>query len=571
MYVRLATALALAGLVCFFPRSALAWQEAHETGSDALVRVERNGRASVDLSLRWHVVHGPLRSVDVVNVDPRTDRETEVHVISEDGRELAVHVERRDERTLRISFDEPRALVRGNFTLRVQQHVDLAATGALARDGVRWRLAWSSPVAADGFEGARTVIELPEAPDPPRPIVAETGSLDETALATLRREPGRDVLELVRPHVARGEAVGWTVSLDPRGMTQVTDPRLRPAAEERPSPEPNRIREASLAIVLSAMALAFGLLVAHKTRAFRQLCTEHGAEPRALLPLPDVVRASVAGGAIACAVGLELAGAPTAAAGCIALSVLAASLRAPFAGPVARGPGRWLALRPEDAFARVAAPSHWLDAETGAGRVAGAVAAALVAAAAAAASRLDAVGPWLVVLDAAPLVPVFVTGTRSQLPPHAARSAAAWMRRAFRRLRPIAALRVTPWARIADQPPGPDELRLLVLPRAAMPGLIGVELGLSWCSTPVGWTARPEVLARVVDGTPAAAKLAVELPGVRLAPGLRADERVAVLHPRSTSRLGGVALARAVAAAFTDRRVAHPPQAWSAPERRAAA
>jgi hypothetical protein len=120
------------------------------------------------------------------------------------------------------------------------------------------------------------------------------------------------------------------------------------------------------------------------------------------------------------------------------------------------------------------------------------------------------------------------------------------------------------------QPAGPDELRLLVLPRAAMPGLIGVEVGLAWCSTPVGWTPRPEVLARVLDGSAAAAKLAVELPGVRLVPGLRADERVAVLQPRLTHSLGGVVLARALASALTDRRVARPPQAWGAPERRAA-
>jgi hypothetical protein len=575
MYVRLVTAFALAGLVCLLSRPAFAWHEAHEIGSDALVRVERDGTASIELSLRWHVVHGPLRSVDVVNVEPRTDVEPEVHVIAEDGRELAARAERRNERTLQIAFDDPRALVRGNFTVRVRFHADLAATGVLARDGARWRLAWSSPVAADGFDGARTVIELPAAADPPRPIVAETGSVDETALATLRREPGRDVLELLRPHVARGEAVAWTVTLDPRGMTQVTDPRLRPAAEEKPAPEPDRLHEACLAVALAAIAIAFGVLVARKTGAFRRSCGERGAELRALLPLPDAVRATLAGGAVGCAVGFELAGAPTAGAGCIALALLAASLRAPLARPVVRGPGRWLALRPEDAFAPAAGPSDWLDVETGAGRVAAAVAAALVAAAATIAGRLDPFGPWLVVLDAVPLVPLFVTGTRSQLPPHAARSAASWMRRAFHGLRSVAALRVTPWARLVDQPPGPDELRLLVLPRAAMPGLIGVELGLSWCSTPVGWTARPEVLARVVDGTPAAAKLATELPGVRLAPGLRADERVAVLQPRSTARLGGVALVRALATALTDRRVARPAAAgerpWSAPERRAAA
>jgi hypothetical protein len=143
------------------------------------------------------------------------------------------------------------------------------------------------------------------------------------------------------------------------------------------------------------------------------------------------------------------------------------------------------------------------------------------------------------------------------------------MAAAFRRLRSVETLRVAPWARVAAQPPGPDELRLLVLPRAAMPGLVGVEIGLAWCSTPVGWTARPEVLARVIEGTPAAAKLASELPSLRLVPGRRPEERVAVLPPRYPTRRGGISLVRALAGALTDRRVSYPPRVWTAPDRRA--
>jgi hypothetical protein len=145
------------------------------------------------------------------------------------------------------------------------------------------------------------------------------------------------------------------------------------------------------------------------------------------------------------------------------------------------------------------------------------------------------------------------------------------MAAAFRRLRSTESLRVAPWARLVESPDvafAADELRLLVLPRASMPGLVGVELGLAWSSTPVGWTARPEVLARVVDGTPAAAKLVAELPAVRLIPGRRPEERVAVLTPRTPTRRDGIALTRAVARALTDRRAASPPTAWTAAERR---
>jgi hypothetical protein len=101
-----------------------------------------------------------------------------------------------------------------------------------------------------------------------------------------------------------------------------------------------------------------------------------------------------------------------------------------------------------------------------------------------------------------------------------------------------------------------------------MPGLLGLEIGLAWSPTPVGWSNAPEVLARVLEGSPAAARLAQELPETRLVPGRRPDERVARLLPRTPTRAATTALARTLTEAFTDRRVALPPAAWTSPERR---
>ncbi len=570
MYGRLvgALAVALACLAWLAPARALASQEAHQTGNDIRVRVEPNGAASIVLQLRWVLAHGPLRSVDVPGIDPAAVVDPDVRISADDGRVLVARAARYDDRTVRVTLDDPRALVRGGFAFELRFQADLVATRALVREGARWRLTWSAPAAADGFDAQRTVFELPAAPDPPQPIVAETGAVDESAVMSFRREPGHDVLELVRPHVARGETVASTIRFDPRGMVGVVDPRLRPPPASLP--EPNRVREIAALAALLGLGVAFGLLVAHRGRAFRAACAERAARSRALLPLPDLVRASLAGAFLAAAVALELADANGAAAACIALATLSASLRAPLANRTARGPGRWLALRPQEAFAPSGAAPAWLDASTGAGRLAALLVAALVVATALAAARFGGLEPWLFALDAAPLVPLFATGTSSQLPPHAARSAVSFMASVFGRLQSTDTLRVAPWARLAEHPAGPDELRLLVLPRAAMPGLVGVEIGLAWSSTPGGWAARPEVLARVLDGTPAAAKLAAELPAVRLVPGRRPDERVAVLTPRTPTRLGGASLARALAGALTDRRVSYPPRAWSAPERRTA-
>ncbi|HEY8041042.1 MAG TPA: hypothetical protein VIF15_14650 [Polyangiaceae bacterium] len=538
-----------------------AWQEAHQTGDDAHVRVDSSGVAQVQHEVRWHVVRGPLRSIDLVNVDPAAALEPDVPVTTEDGRALMAHAARRDERTVRISIDEPRSLMRGNFTFDVRWQIDLVAARALARDGATWRLVWSAPVATDGFDAARTFLELPAAPDPPQPIVADTGAVDDGAVATLSREPGRDLLELVRPHVARGESPVWTVRLDPRALPLVVDPRLRPPSEAKPPAEPDRVIEASVAVALAALALAFGLLVAHRGRVFGAACKAKGAQAGGLLPLPDAVRAALAGLALAAGVALEMTGRTTAGAACVALATLAASLRAPSSRPAARGPGRWLALRPEEAFEVL--PGSWTSR---AASVLAGLAAVIVAAVVA--SRFDATGPWLVALDAVALVPLLATGRDSQLPPDGARSAAPWLSRAFRRLRAFSELRVSPWARVASEGERADELRLLVLPRVAMPGVVGIELGLAWSSTPVGWSATPEVLARVLDGSAAAAKLTCDVSAGRAVPGRRPDERVVRLVPRSPTRASSIALIRALADTLTDRRATVPAAAWTAPDRR---
>ena len=561
MVVRRAFAAAVALAALLVSGRADAWQEAHQTGDDVAVRIDARGGADVKHELRWHVVRGPLKSIDVIHVEPSVTLEPDVTITAEDGRSLLGHAARRDDRTVRVTIDEPRALMRGNFTFDVRWHVDLVASRALTRDGATWRLVWSSPVATDGFDAAHTVLELPAAPDAPQPILADTGAVDDGAVAALRREPGRDRLELVRPHVARGESPVWTVRVDPRALPGVTDPRLRPPGGASAPAEPDRVREAAMAVGLGALALLFGLCVHRKARAFAAACLARGARSRAVLPVPDAARAAIAGIALAGSAGLELYGRPTLGAVCVAVAALAAALRAPAFEPAARGPGRWLALRPEEAFA--AAPSTGArDALVAIAALAGCAAAACLA------RRFDPEGPWLVALDASAIVPLFVTGRACQLPPDGARTAAPWLARVFRTLHAVADLRVRPWARVPLAGFAPDELRLLILPRAATPGLLGIELGLAYGATPVGWSGAPEVLARVLEGSPAAARLARELPETRLGPGRRPDERVARMLPIAPTTTAAAALARALAGAFTDRRAACPPEAWTAPERR---
>jgi hypothetical protein len=290
---------------------------------------------------------------------------------------------------------------------------------------------------------------------------------------------------------------------------------------------------------------------------------------RGLLPLPDVARAAFAGVALSAAVAMQMAGETTAAAGCIALAILAAALRAPMVAAAARGPGQWVTLRPERAFCADPANGHWLDLSSPQGRTTALAGIVLLAAAVMVVRRFDATAAWLAALDAAPLVPLFVTGRKAQLPPHGVQSAKPWLARAFRLLRRIAGLRVVPWARIPDGA-GADELRLLVLPAVAMPGVLGLEIGLAWSSTPVCWASTPEVLARVLEGSPAAMKLGRAVPRLRPMPGRRAEERVIRLLPRAPTRSSTIALVRRLAEVLTDKRDPSAPGPWTALERRRA-
>jgi len=568
MYPRRAIALAVALCALAATARASAWQEAHQTGGDVEVHADPTGIVSVRDVIRWHVVRGPLHWIDLANVEATAVVDPSVTVAAEDGRTLSARAVRREGNVVRVEVDDARSFARGTFAFDVRWRFDALKSGAIVRDGAVWRLAWSSPLATDGFEMARTTFDVPAARDAPLAIFADTGAVDPGALSTLHREPATDVLELVRPHVARGESVAWTVRLDPNALAAVVDPRVRPVPAPRAAPEPNRVREASFAASLLALALAFGILVAHKARAFAALCAGRGVRPRAPVPLSDGLRATVAGVAFAGGVGLQSSGVLAAGTALVAAAIVVAALRPPAAQHAARGPGRWLALRPDEAFERPSRTGHWLDGSTRTGCVSAAIACLATVGVAFALRRIDCHAPWLVALDAAVLVPIFATGRACDTAPDGARGAAPWLAPVYAQLRAMTSVRVAPWARFLSGGTAADELRLLVLPRVVMPGVVGVEVGCAWSTTPVGWAATPEVLVRVLDGSSAAAKLALVLPNARALPGRRPDERVVRLRPRASTRASTVALTRRLVEALTDRRAASTAPLWQGPVER---
>ncbi|HEY6460602.1 MAG TPA: hypothetical protein VIY73_10645, partial [Polyangiaceae bacterium] len=98
--LRGAAAFAALFAVLLVSGRAFAWQEAHEAGDDVVVTVDTAGMAQVQHLLKWHVVRGPLKYVDLAPVDAVATVEPDVVVAAPDGKSLMAHAARRDDRTI---------------------------------------------------------------------------------------------------------------------------------------------------------------------------------------------------------------------------------------------------------------------------------------------------------------------------------------------------------------------------------------------------------------------------------------------------------------------------------------
>lgn len=535
----LATGLAL--LVAGGARAA--WVDARLIGSDTRLVVESDGTASVDLTLGVRVAAGTLHRVDLAGLHADAF-DAAAEVLAEDGATAGASVAQ-DEKGVHVGF-EGKGLSRGAWTVHLRGTTRFGADRGLTADGPLWRLVWTSAVASDGLDGARVVFDLPAGPTAPAAVDGEwaDGPRDlhpdaRGALVTLRRHSGRDELELVRPHVGRGEAASWAARVDPGAFPALIDAPLRPASAAGPTrsapPTPW-----GLVLLAAFVGVVFAALVGTKARAARAY------DARPAIALPAALDALGAGSALALAVWLEIQGKATLAALAVAGAVAFATFVACEPKPIARGV--WLALRGDEVFAR--APWDPFDPWNRAGRVAVLLGVIGLVALARLLALADDRAPMWVALDTAALVPLFATGVRAGRPPGPARDAAI--------LEPLATAlerehKVVPWARAAVEDGAPRELRLLVVPRPPLPGLVAFEIGVGWLASGRAWAPRVELLVRVRAQSAAHARLlsgAVARPAAA-EPGAKQDERVLrwVFEPDQASRG-----ARSLAAAVRERR-----------------
>lgn len=562
------------------------WEEVHQTSDDVRVAVAPDGAAIVTHHLRYRVVAGHFKTLELAGLDPRAELIGETMVLPEKGGEIPARIEANPKTAgaVRIAYDEPKGLGRGVYVVNVKYKIDLVATKMLVRDGAMWRLSWTAPPSPEGHDGARIVFELPSAPTEPRLASSEQAA---TTLATLRREPERDELELLRAHVPRGEAVTWSARVDPKAFPRVVSAELRSptAAVIAAVPVPDHVPAVLIASALAVLAGALAFALRTKQTLVARACEGMGVQPRLLLPVRWGLGPFLYGAVTAGALASFLWGSPAYGAVLAVIAMAVAVHTSPSGVARPRGPGRWQPIADADVLVKRAptpAPGDVLDIGTRRGKLA-AFATVLVLAALAFLLRTRVAGVAVAIpLTAAALVPLFLTGTRAQLPRTPAELAARLLapaRDLLGRLVDLAHVEVRCLARFGEGSTSYDEVRLSCAPTDRIPGLRSIELALAG-TLPGAPTALPEVLVRFDDGSPAASKIAQLAPGIRVVPGRSPEEKVLRLSPRVSTPSGAARLLARLSVDLEGKRVsdrmlpgAPPPRArrFAGIERRLAA
>jgi len=550
MYVlrrHLALLVAICLLLLDFPARA-SWVETRATAFSATVDVERNGSATVSEEMGLRLRGGPLKELILAGVDGDADPLPDASVICTDDAKFGtvpLSVTREADGSLRLTVEREKGLRTGSYVFRFSYRTELLKRDLIRRTGSHVELRWVGPRFEDGLDSARVTFRIPEASAPPMlPSPGEGGGavseLDELGgvfVSNLRRAPGKDELEVVRPHVARGEPALWRVWVADSAFDGFPTAARAPAPSVLVGRELGDSPRERLYWLLGALGtgLVFGALLLAKWRGFAHAARLRGAEPQALLPLAVGARASLA--AVLAGLAVIASGRwdePTAF-GLLLLGVMVCSvLHARPGRATPRGPGQWLPLAEADAFprSRQMLPGRFLDAST----VAGAVMLALLC------GGQVAVHFWVrqhspyravqLLLGCSLLLPVFLTGRARELPLQPGGDLQGLLQRTLRGLR-RRGLRAVPLARLPIGSDSPDELRLLVQPRGASSGLVAIEVGVEAAFGLGGVLADPYVLVRVKDESPCAELLRQS---ARLDRGRKPDERVALLRPKLPTR-----------------------------------
>jgi hypothetical protein len=566
---KLATVIAGSATLAWLAAPALGYyEESHVTGDEVRVTVDLGGSARIEHTLTWRLVAGQPRTLDLVGTEASAQPEATTTLEGDDGRAIPAAVAVVPGRGVRVTIGQPKALRRGQYRLKVAYAVNLVDEGELTREGTSYRLAWKAPVPSEGYETPRVVFSVPAALEAPTALIGgggdrdhDEGMRDDGVTSTLRRDRERDEIELMRPHVGRGEDVVWAIRVDAKALDAERPALAPPPPPPRYDPAPGPAPFAYA--VVGLLSLVFAAAIGWKERRFVAALTDPPARMGGLVRLRRWERAALGGASLFAGCSLQLAGAATAGAVGVVVAMACGVLRRPRTEPGARGPGRWLILRPDEAF--MAEPSRALT------RLGALLLGMLAVGCFVAAGQILALAQpemaLTLALDSLVLAPLLATGLASQRPRRARLSAHhAWLAEVFRRLQRVKPLRVSPWARVPTGASQPDEVRVLVVPREPLPGLAGIEVGVAWDDAASCDVAAPEVLVRVEEATAASVRMLMLAPDVVPVPGRKPEERVYRLVPAVPTRRATAALAVGLGRELTDRRRAD--ALWARAERR---
>jgi hypothetical protein len=501
---------------------ARAWTEAQVESLRANVEIGPDGHAQIAMQLRVRVHAGWLDALEVAGLDPgfELDAEKPPYFVSEDGGTKYDPAVRLYERQGRIAFSFRRRTSprRGGYVVGLVYRADLSgATAPTDEGGVRVR--YILPGWRSGLDGVTVSMWLPPGA---RDASVALNAVEATELRT--RE--RTVLTWTRAHLPR--TVAWVFEAEvPEGAMAPELRRARPVDRRPPRPDVPLEPARKAPALLAALVALFALL---KRGAFAVACRRLRARPRPLVPMPwEPLRAALV------LVLASLAGWLWPEEGPIALALLGAVVllgleRTPVPAPAPRFGVFRPASRADLRAARRAALRAWLgplaflDLTSPVGFLLPAAAVVSVLALARVESPADPAAPITLFHGLALLAPLFVTGTRHQLP-LAPLGRLHRLCRIARRLRvplegPAIALRPMLHA-------GTDgvlqDARLRVVTDERPEGLVRCDVAIAERRALGGFSPEPVLVVVTRRGTRAEAAVARSLPRLRAedAPGGR--------------------------------------------------
>jgi hypothetical protein len=548
----------IVGAFLLAPSAALADREKRVESSTTTIELAADGSASVRHELVLEVHGAPftqltLRGVDA-DAEPLPDA-TLTRLSRGPGSGIPepvlvqAHAGQLDVRTR-----SPRGQRGTSFLLRVGYRTRLVGAVRPLPDGLRSELGWVGPRFDDGVDAVTLILRTRAAEQAPDVAPDESGGPSYgMVMSTLRRSRDLDELELVRAHVARDEAIRWSVRLD-RALFDVgaetgpqeTGPRAAaPSAAPSAAPLPNRERPApdsSVSLGLAAAGLAYAILVWLKARAVAAASALRACTPRPWLGMSAPWRALLAGGAVVAAGALSIAGQPPLLGALALLLAMAfAAHHRPRETRELRGPGEWRPIEPSalEPTPAIALPGAWLDAGRARG---GLLMLAALGGIGALAARVFGASPYngaCLLLGSCVLLPIFCTGRAGELPPDALAHARDLLGDVARRLGRDATLVVKAIGRVAAANGELDELRLSIASVRPVPGLLGIELGLELREQLGGHALRPVLVVRAAEGSECQRTLPRGITWMR---GRNADERASLIRPKLPSAASCVAL-----------------------------